>query len=213
MSAQAKPVCSIDGCNRPNSAHGLCAAHALRKRRGIDLGKPITARVRRYASNARCRHTGCDAKPESGGYCPRHYMRKRISGTTAITRDTLRDSQIPDEWKRAIHVQMKAGLRYAANPANKWQRKVHMWMCALRARKENSPRTAVLTPVANWNTEIRRMIRNARSRANQQRMSGWKRWVSAKANIIYSKENRSSSRPLGITWDAGVSMRIERATT
>jgi 5-methylcytosine-specific restriction endonuclease McrA len=58
--------CSIDGCDRPHAAHGLCARHnALR----VLYGDPEYVRPK---SERKCSVPGCEQKHRANGYCGKH---------------------------------------------------------------------------------------------------------------------------------------------
>lgn len=58
-----KKPCSIDGCERPINARGLCGLHYSHARNRGEFGAPCTAE-------------GCDKPRISGGLCSTHHKRK-----------------------------------------------------------------------------------------------------------------------------------------
>ena len=72
MTAQTK-TCSVDGCDRPFCAKGLCNAHYMRKKRGEFPGPPI--KYREFHDG--CRIEGCLENHAAKGLCNAHYARLR----------------------------------------------------------------------------------------------------------------------------------------
>jgi len=64
-----RPVCSVDGCEKPRKARGWCLMHWARWRRH---GDPLYARV--YARRE-CTINGCDSLINSRGLCRNHAYR------------------------------------------------------------------------------------------------------------------------------------------
>lgn len=71
------PQCSIDGCDRPNLARGLCPAHYDRWRRGSDLTPPI---ANHSPNRLPCSVPGCTALTHGRGWCLDHYTNWRRRG-------------------------------------------------------------------------------------------------------------------------------------
>lgn len=68
----AKPLCSIEGCDKPAKGRGWCAAHWWRWR---NHGDPI-ALAPKPVKPARCSVEGCDNGPTGKrGMCNAHYLR------------------------------------------------------------------------------------------------------------------------------------------
>ena len=63
--------CTIDGCNLPHHATGLCQAHYSRRRRGTDLTTPIRHRP---PLHPHCTLPDCTDKHYALGLCRRHYV-------------------------------------------------------------------------------------------------------------------------------------------
>jgi hypothetical protein len=59
----SKSICSIEGCDRPENARGLCSTHY-----GKSEHRP------------KCSVEGCDDRQSAKGYCPKHYQRWRRTG-------------------------------------------------------------------------------------------------------------------------------------
>lgn len=72
-------VCSIEDCNRPLHAKGLCHTHHLRLFQGTPMDQP----VRRYAPGATCDAPGCENVARSNGYCRKHELRWYRRGDVA----------------------------------------------------------------------------------------------------------------------------------
>jgi hypothetical protein len=67
------PVCTVDGCDRPHKAHGLCRAHFQRQ---LVHGGPGRAEIGRYGGGT-CSVDGCERLAHSRGMCKRCYDRER----------------------------------------------------------------------------------------------------------------------------------------
>lgn len=63
-----KPLCTVDGCDRPRYAKGRCQKHYRAARRN------------RTSGGAPCAVESCDRIAESRGYCHAHYLRWRNTG-------------------------------------------------------------------------------------------------------------------------------------
>jgi hypothetical protein len=75
---RAMSQCSLDGCDRPAWAKGMCAAHYMRSRIG---SPPMDAPIRHRASRRKtCKVTGCDKPHHARGYCLHHYNKRRKNG-------------------------------------------------------------------------------------------------------------------------------------
>jgi hypothetical protein len=78
---QRKYSCSVDSCERPAYATGLCNAHYIRVNRGGGLCPQVPLRTR--ASGPRICHECSDGTPvaRNGGWglCSKHYKRARRS--------------------------------------------------------------------------------------------------------------------------------------
>lgn len=71
-------LCSVDGCDRPHRAKGMCTTHRYRFDKGLPMGEP----VRQYEHERICKVEGCD-KSRIGGdgtYCPLHRRRQDRHG-------------------------------------------------------------------------------------------------------------------------------------
>ena len=68
--------CIIKDCNKQRVAHGLCAMHYRRKKRGADMYAP----PQRHPGQEGCDVTDCSGKHYSKGLCQLHYMRQKRSG-------------------------------------------------------------------------------------------------------------------------------------
>lgn len=66
--------CSVDECEKPSRARGLCSAHYKRYMRGADLKAPIrVAKGQRIYDS--CTVPGCGRTHASKGFCNAHYKR------------------------------------------------------------------------------------------------------------------------------------------
>lgn len=77
-------ICSVDWCDKPVHAHGLCGPHAGRFRKHGDplAGGPY----RDHSHGPTCSFPGCDGPHEARGYCHRHYRRLLAYGDPAFTK-------------------------------------------------------------------------------------------------------------------------------
>jgi hypothetical protein len=66
-------LCSVDGCDRPHRAKGMCTTHRYRH----DKGLPMEVPVRQYEHDRVCKVDSCDKSREGGDgtYCPMHRRR------------------------------------------------------------------------------------------------------------------------------------------
>lgn len=84
-------ACSVDGCNRPRLARGLCTRHYQKWRK---YGDPLASAPKVIR---RCEVDGCDEKHFGLGYCGHHYRTWRTYGTP-----TPRPKPTPGEQWRLI---------------------------------------------------------------------------------------------------------------
>jgi hypothetical protein len=70
------PVCTVDGCDRPHKARGLCRAHFQRQ---LAHGDPGPAEIGRYGGGT-CSVEGCERPAHSLGMCKKDYDRQRRGG-------------------------------------------------------------------------------------------------------------------------------------
>lgn len=70
-------TCSLDGCDRPIKARGLCSAHYFRQRRN---GTPGDATIW-DRTRAACTVEGCDRPNEAHGLCQLHGRRVSKGGS------------------------------------------------------------------------------------------------------------------------------------
>lgn len=67
-------TCTIEGCERPHRARGMCTTHRYR----FDNGLPMEAEVRQYEHERVCKVEGCENSRVGGGdgtYCAMHRRR------------------------------------------------------------------------------------------------------------------------------------------
>lgn len=67
-------TCTIEGCERPHRARGLCTTHRYR----LDNGLPMEVEVRQYEHERTCKVEGCERTRVGGGdgtYCAMHRRR------------------------------------------------------------------------------------------------------------------------------------------
>lgn len=67
-------ACSIDGCESPVHAHGMCRTHSMRLWRHGDPNTFLAKRV-----SGPCSVDGCEAEVDSAGLCEKHYIKNYIS--------------------------------------------------------------------------------------------------------------------------------------
>jgi len=79
-----KPICKIDGCDKPRSVKGFCFMHYSRFKRN---GDPLKFRKTKIG----CKVDGCYRKHRTLGFCAKHYSRYRIYGDpTFYVQKTMR---------------------------------------------------------------------------------------------------------------------------
>lgn len=73
-------TCTVDGCEAPTKARGLCSKHYGRAARGSDLQDKPTHET--------CQAPGCQANPRSthATYCEMHYGRQARNGNLYLAR-------------------------------------------------------------------------------------------------------------------------------
>lgn len=85
--------CSVDGCDRPHGAKGMCDAHRNRVLKGLPATEPIKPSIRRLG----CLVESCEKIHFSGAYCKRHYSllvsRYRVYGITREDADRMLEAQ------------------------------------------------------------------------------------------------------------------------
>lgn len=72
--------CTLDGCERPFCARGLCRTHYMRVRRHGTAGP---AEIAVYAGPVVCPIFECKRPSESLALCATHYQRLRLTGSTS----------------------------------------------------------------------------------------------------------------------------------
>jgi hypothetical protein len=83
--ADARPVCSVDGCPKLAKTRGWCSAHYERWRRNGDPGTAGDARRRPVVP---CSIDGCESRARVRGWCLKHYARWQVHGDpNYVTRD------------------------------------------------------------------------------------------------------------------------------
>ena len=92
---QLRPVCTVSGCNRPNSAKGLCGAHYHRMRRGAPLEGEIQLKV---TGGQICTVDGCRRKMNARGLCNAHSIRAKAGKDLAVP-VRRRNVYQPGEWR------------------------------------------------------------------------------------------------------------------
>ena len=96
-------ICSFEGCARPHKGHGLCAAHLVQKRMGIEL-REIRPRVIRNPAPPRersvCAFEGCARPGWYKGLCSAHRRQQRRVGTLAPVGARHRRVRHTLEWMR-----------------------------------------------------------------------------------------------------------------
>lgn len=78
----AQSICSIEDCDRPQYARGVCNLHYQRWRRGAPGAPSVVAD--RIEWPKVCAVEACTAEVISRGLCVRHYARLRKHGTTDL---------------------------------------------------------------------------------------------------------------------------------
>lgn len=79
---RARPMCSVDACERPHCANGLCRFHRDRTRRGISFAAPVRGTSGYRRGETTCSVDGCERLTFSGrtGHCAMHHERYRDTG-------------------------------------------------------------------------------------------------------------------------------------
>jgi len=78
--ANPKRICSVEGCGKPQHAHGYCSSHATRLHR---YGSPLGGGKPRNKRAPLCSVEGCHDKSHSHGLSGKHYMRMKRHGDTS----------------------------------------------------------------------------------------------------------------------------------
>ena len=78
MSHRSPRTCTVDGCDRPMRAYGLCQTH----RRQQIKGRPLTLIQTPGPGGLPCSVDGCDTLARSLGMCHNHYETARRNGGT-----------------------------------------------------------------------------------------------------------------------------------
>lgn len=68
-SADCRPRCSIDGCEKPVHSKDMCSAHSTR---AVRFGDPL-APLQRQRNVGTCSVEGCDQPSRKRGWCASHY--------------------------------------------------------------------------------------------------------------------------------------------
>lgn len=95
----ANRTCSVDGCERPSNARGLCKGHAQRFRRTGSPGGPIATRPK---PGGTCLN-GCGQTVKAKGLCNRCYQRLWHHGDPTINK-TNRGVPVEDRFARKVEV-------------------------------------------------------------------------------------------------------------
>lgn len=85
LKRRSNRCCSIAGCERKHQAHGYCASHYSRWKRGFPMELPI----RQKASCQGCRAVNCREAHSARGYCRAHYDQLRTREKTGIETELL----------------------------------------------------------------------------------------------------------------------------
>lgn len=103
------PICSVDGCDRPHHANGLCTWHEQRRRAGLPLDAPRFRSIK--GQKPTCWAEGCDEVSSAKGLCPMHYQRWRKHGDPLIRTRLLPDEALHNGWtKRQKTIFYKFGM-------------------------------------------------------------------------------------------------------
>lgn len=70
--------CSLDGCEKPHLAGGLCSPHYQRKKQKGDVLKNVPCRMSN--SGLECEAENCTKEAAIKGYCQNHYQIRRRRG-------------------------------------------------------------------------------------------------------------------------------------
>lgn len=101
----AERTCSVEGCERPRYALGLCQGHYVRQRRGVSLNDtPLRSPVLR----ATCRQDGCDSPVRTRDMCAFHY--RRLRGGVALDAPVRHQSGQPCPIEGCLRSTARGGL-------------------------------------------------------------------------------------------------------
>lgn len=78
--SRQRPVCSIEGCEKPNCAQGFCSTHYARWRLHGTAHEELPIKLWRLVPSA-CSVEGCESDVRSRGLCSRHYARLLETGS------------------------------------------------------------------------------------------------------------------------------------
>lgn len=97
MVPMSRPPCVIEGCGRPNAAHGWCQMHYRRWRKH---GDPNVVTLE-LARAKRCSIVGCERSHLARGWCNQHYQRWATYGDPAREPLTMSDrvGELHPRWK------------------------------------------------------------------------------------------------------------------
>lgn len=85
-------ACTVDGCERPFMAAGMCTLHYGRTRSGLPFNAPVLGSKQR----AGCGVPGCALPYHANGYCGMHAQRHRRTGSPTAVRRLVRTICIID---------------------------------------------------------------------------------------------------------------------
>ena len=107
------PICSVDTCDKPHSAHGLCSSHAKTVSRGgtltptctylecKNLGIPAVGKKHKYIRceqhTTSCMVAGCSV-PRAAQYCAMHEKRIATTGTPGPIGRLRREMGTGTDW-------------------------------------------------------------------------------------------------------------------
>lgn len=82
----SRPPCSVEGCQAPHRARGLCNRHYKRQRRHGDAATVHGRGGRPIGAVRLCSVAGCSELHASRGYCGMHYQRWQKWGDPLISK-------------------------------------------------------------------------------------------------------------------------------
>lgn len=74
-----RPTCTVEGCDRPNKARGMCQTHYMQFKRGAPVTPEIKTRSRDFGPV--CTVEGCEGAEVAKGLCGMHSVRMKRHGT------------------------------------------------------------------------------------------------------------------------------------
>lgn len=91
------PPCSVESCEKPVNARGLCAMHYMRWRVHGDVNVVLPRNKR---TRQPCSVDGCTTLAKARGWCEKHYLRWRSNGDPLVTQVMVNASAEERFWAK-----------------------------------------------------------------------------------------------------------------